>query len=184
MRPPSSTCARAASTRRGAHAADPRIRRVDLDVDRIRRQCAQLLEQLLDERFTGGVCHECAIVPLTAAQRRLRRRAASAATFRSSHQQVNGKPLVYLDNAASSQRPRAVIDAIDHYYEHDHANVHRGVHTLSQRATDAYEGARETVRGFINARSTRKEIIFVARHDRSDQPGRAELRATATAARR
>ncbi len=76
------------------------------------------------------------------------------------HQQVNGKPLVYLDNAASSQRPRAVIEAIEHYYEHDHANVHRGVHTLSQRATDAYEGARETVRGFINARTT-KEIIFV-----------------------
>jgi hypothetical protein len=55
------------------------------------------------------------------------------------HQNVNGKPLVYLDNAASSQRPQAVIDAISRYYEHDHANVHRGVHTLSQRATDAYE---------------------------------------------
>jgi len=75
------------------------------------------------------------------------------------HQTVHGKPLVYLDNAASSQRPKAVIDAISHYYEHDHANVHRGVHTLSQRATDAYEGARETVRHFINARST-KEIIY------------------------
>lgn len=75
------------------------------------------------------------------------------------HQNVNGKPLVYLDNAASSQRPKAVIDAISRYYEHDHANVHRGVHTLSQRATDAYEGARETVRRFINAHSS-KEIIF------------------------
>jgi cysteine desulfurase / selenocysteine lyase len=75
-------------------------------------------------------------------------------------QMVNGKPLVYLDNAASSQRPRAVIDAISRYYEHDHANVHRGVHTLSQRATDAYEGAREDVRRFINASDT-KEIIFV-----------------------
>ena len=75
-------------------------------------------------------------------------------------QQINGKPLVYLDNAASSQRPRAVIDAISHYYEHDHANVHRGVHTLSQRATEAYEGAREVVRGFINARDT-KEVIYV-----------------------
>jgi cysteine desulfurase / selenocysteine lyase len=74
-------------------------------------------------------------------------------------QNVNGKPLVYLDNAASSQRPRAVIDAISRYYEHDHANVHRGVHTLSQRATDAYEGARETVRRFINAHSS-KEVIF------------------------
>ena len=76
------------------------------------------------------------------------------------HQNVHGKPLVYLDNAASSQRPRSVIDAISRYYEHDHANVHRGVHTLSQRATDAYEGARETIRRFINARET-KEIVFV-----------------------
>jgi len=76
------------------------------------------------------------------------------------HQKINGKPLVYLDNAASSQRPRAVIDAISRYYEHDHANVHRGVHTLSQRATDAFEGARDVIRRFINARDT-KEIIFV-----------------------
>ncbi len=75
-------------------------------------------------------------------------------------QRINGKPLVFLDSAASSQRPRAVIDAISHYYEHDHANVHRGVYTLSQRATEAYEGARETVRGFINARSER-EVLFV-----------------------
>jgi cysteine desulfurase/selenocysteine lyase len=58
-------------------------------------------------------------------------------------QTVNGKPLVYLDNAASSQRPRAVIEAISRYYEYDHANVHRGVHALSQRATDAYEGANQ-----------------------------------------
>ncbi|HEY5808571.1 MAG TPA: cysteine desulfurase [Povalibacter sp.] len=76
------------------------------------------------------------------------------------HQQVNGKPLVYLDNAASSQHPRQVIDAISGYYERDHANVHRGVHTLSQRATDAYEGSRDVVRGFINARDT-KEVVFV-----------------------
>ena len=75
-------------------------------------------------------------------------------------QEINGKPLVYLDNAASSQRPREVIDAIARYYERDHANVHRGVHTLSQRATDAYEGAREDVRRFINASDT-KEIVFV-----------------------
>jgi len=75
-------------------------------------------------------------------------------------QRINGKPLVYLDNAASSQRPRAVIDAICRYYEQDHANVHRGVHTLSQRATDAYEGAREKLRRFINARSVR-EVLFV-----------------------
>ena len=75
-------------------------------------------------------------------------------------QTVRGRPLTYLDNAASSQRPRAVIDAISGYYETDHANVHRGVHTLSQRATDRYEGARERSRRFLNARSTR-EIVFV-----------------------
>lgn len=76
------------------------------------------------------------------------------------HQSVNGKPLVYLDNAASSQRPRQVIEAVSRYYERDHANVHRGVHTLSQRATDAFEGAREDVRRFINAADV-KEIVFV-----------------------
>jgi cysteine desulfurase/selenocysteine lyase len=73
---------------------------------------------------------------------------------------VNGRPLVYLDGAASSQRPLAVIKAIEHYETHSHANVHRGVHTLSQEATDAFEGARDRVRRFLNARST-KEIVFV-----------------------
>ncbi|MDH5176392.1 MAG: cysteine desulfurase [Gammaproteobacteria bacterium] len=72
----------------------------------------------------------------------------------------DGRPLSYLDNAASSQRPRAVIDAMSRYYEHSHANVHRGVHLLSQEATDLFEGAREKVRRFINARSI-KEIVFV-----------------------
>ncbi len=75
-------------------------------------------------------------------------------------QQVNGRNLVYLDNAATSQKPRAVIDAIVHYYEHDNANIHRGVHTLSVRATEAHDAARKTVQRFINAGSTR-EIIFV-----------------------
>ena len=75
------------------------------------------------------------------------------------HQQVHGCPLAFLDNAASAQHPAAVIDAISHYYRHDHANVHRGVHTLSHRATEAYEGAREAVRRFIGAGSTR-EIVF------------------------
>ncbi|NLF77323.1 MAG: cysteine desulfurase [Chloroflexi bacterium] len=70
-----------------------------------------------------------------------------------------GKRLVFLDSAASSQKPRQVIDAMTAYYTHDHANVHRGIHTLSERATDAYEGAREKIRAFINARSHR-EIIF------------------------
>ena len=72
---------------------------------------------------------------------------------------VNGHPLVYLDSAASSQRPRAVIEAVDYYETHQHANVHRGVHALSQAATAAFEGARERVRRFLNARSV-KEIIF------------------------
>lgn len=75
-------------------------------------------------------------------------------------QSIRGRPLVYLDSAASAQRPRAVLDAVAHYETTMHANVHRGVHTLSQWATDAFERARETVRRFINARSTR-EIIFV-----------------------
>jgi cysteine desulfurase/selenocysteine lyase len=73
---------------------------------------------------------------------------------------VNGRPLVYLDSAASAQRPLAVLRAVEDYETHSHANVHRGVHALSQAATAAYEGARERVRRFINARSSR-EIIFV-----------------------
>lgn len=74
-------------------------------------------------------------------------------------QQVHGKPLVYLDNAASSQKPRAVIEALKHYYENDHANVHRGVHALSERATELYEEARVKVQRFINAPCLR-ELIF------------------------
>jgi len=75
------------------------------------------------------------------------------------HQQVNGKPLVYLDNAATSQKPLVVLDALRDYYERDNANVHRGVHTLSSRATDAYEGARDKIAKFVNAAS-RQEIVF------------------------
>ena len=75
------------------------------------------------------------------------------------HQEVNGHPLVYLDSAASSQKPIAVIEAIKRYYEHDHANVHRGVHTLGSRATDAYEGAREKTARFIGAPSS-EQIVF------------------------
>ncbi|OLE54137.1 MAG: cysteine sulfinate desulfinase [Acidobacteria bacterium 13_1_20CM_3_53_8] len=75
-------------------------------------------------------------------------------------QTVNGKPLVYLDNAASSQVPQVVIDRGSKYLQEEHSNIHRGVHYLSQRATTAYEGAREKVRRFINARDSR-ECIFV-----------------------
>jgi cysteine desulfurase/selenocysteine lyase len=74
-------------------------------------------------------------------------------------QQVNGKPLVYLDNAATAQKPRAVIEALTKFYEHDNANVHRGLHALSNRATDAYEGARTRVAKFVNAADP-AEIIF------------------------
>jgi cysteine desulfurase/selenocysteine lyase len=75
-------------------------------------------------------------------------------------QEVNGFPLVYLDNAASSQKPIQVIESVGDYYRQDNANVHRGVHRLSQRATDAYEASREKVRDFVNAKSD-KEIVFV-----------------------
>lgn len=74
-------------------------------------------------------------------------------------QAVNDEPLIYLDNAATTQKPKQVISAIENYYAHDNANVHRGVHTLSERATRQYEEARETVRAFINAAST-KEVLF------------------------
>ncbi len=85
---------------------------------------------------------------------------AIRAQFPALHQDVHDHPLVYLDNAATSQKPRAVLDAVGHYYEADNANVHRGVHELSQRATRDYEGARETMRRFVGAAST-KEIVFV-----------------------
>ncbi|WHY23720.1 cysteine desulfurase SufS [Bacillus halotolerans] len=75
------------------------------------------------------------------------------------HQQVNGHDLVYLDSAATSQKPRAVIETLDKYYNQYNSNVHRGVHTLGTRATDGYEGAREKVRKFINAKSM-AEVIF------------------------
>ncbi len=75
------------------------------------------------------------------------------------HQQVNGKPLVYLDNAATAQKPRVVIDTLSRFYERDNANVHRGLHALSNRATDAFEGARTRVAKFINAADS-AEVIF------------------------
>src|SRR5690625_3371409 len=74
-------------------------------------------------------------------------------------QEVNGHPLVYLDSSATSQKPISVIETVENYYKETNSNVHRGVHTLGNRATDQYEGAREKVRSFINAKST-AEIIF------------------------
>ncbi len=82
------------------------------------------------------------------------------ADFPALSQEVHGKPLVYLDNAATTQKPLAVIEALDHYYRFDNANVHRGVHALSERATAAYEGARDRITAFINAPS-RRELVFV-----------------------
>jgi cysteine desulfurase / selenocysteine lyase len=75
-------------------------------------------------------------------------------------EQVNGRPLVWLDNAATTQKPNAVIDRLSHFYQHENSNIHRAAHTLAARATDAYEGAREKVRRFLNAPSVR-EIVFV-----------------------
>ena len=75
-------------------------------------------------------------------------------------QYVNGRPLVWLDNAATTQKPRTVIDTISHFYENDNSNIHRAAHELAARATDAYEGAREKVRRFLNAASP-NEIVFV-----------------------
>jgi cysteine desulfurase/selenocysteine lyase len=74
---------------------------------------------------------------------------------------VNGKPLVYLDNAATTQKPQSVLDTLMHYYAHDNANVHRGVHTLSQRATDKYEAARARIAKFIGGVST-QEVIYTS----------------------
>jgi cysteine desulfurase/selenocysteine lyase len=85
--------------------------------------------------------------------------AAIRADFPALQQRVHGKPLVYLDNAATTQKPRQVIETLRRYYEEDNANVHRGVHALSERATAAYEGARDKVRAFINAKSV-SEIVF------------------------
>ncbi|MEB3195998.1 MAG: cysteine desulfurase [Candidatus Sericytochromatia bacterium] len=85
--------------------------------------------------------------------------AAIRADFPILSRRVNGHPLVYLDNAASTQLPRPVLDRLIHYHSYEHANVHRGVHTLSHEATAAYEGARDIVRAFLNAEQ-REEVIF------------------------
>ncbi len=84
---------------------------------------------------------------------------AVRAEFPALHQDVRGRPLVYLDNAASTQKPEAVIDAISHYYRHDHSNVHRGAHALADRATAAFEGARERIGAFLGG-VDRREIVF------------------------
>jgi cysteine desulfurase/selenocysteine lyase len=81
------------------------------------------------------------------------------------HQQVNGCPLVYFDNGATSQKPQSVIDSIVHYYSSYNSNIHRGVHHLSQLATSAYDQSREEIRSFISAKSA-AEIIFRGSKDK------------------
>src|ERR1035438_8809992 len=93
---------------------------------------------------------------------------AMRADFPILHQKVHGQPLIYFDNAATTQKPRAVLDALRHYYEHDNANVHRGIHELSNRATAAFEAARARAAKFINARSAnRSEERRVGKEGRS-----------------
>src|SRR3954452_9216481 len=84
---------------------------------------------------------------------------ATRADFPILQEKVHGRPLIYFDNAATTQKPRVVIDALRRYYEHDNANVHRGIHELSNRATAAFEAARDRAAGFINARAA-SEIVF------------------------
>src|SRR5690625_3139181 len=81
--------------------------------------------------------------------------------FPALHQKVNGHPLVYLDNAATSQKPKSVIDAMRNYYEFDNANIHRGIHTLAERATAKFEETRRAIQQFINAPEA-EEIIFTS----------------------
>ena len=83
-----------------------------------------------------------------------------ADSFPTLHQSIDEMPLVYLDSAATTQKPQCVIDAVRNYYEHDNANIHRGVHTLSMRATNAYEGARKSIATLLGA-SRHEEIVFV-----------------------
>ena len=78
-------------------------------------------------------------------------------------ERVNGRPLVWLDNAATTQKPQSVIDRLKYFYEHENSNVHRAAHELAARATDAYESAREKVRRFLNASRLAKSSSFVAR---------------------
>ena len=105
--------------------------------------------------MTSGDREDVGVAPASFDVNRVR------ADFPVLRQQVNGKPLVYLDNGATSQKPQCVIDELVRYYTTENANVHRGVHTLSQVATEDYEGARSKIRRFINAADDR-EIIYTS----------------------
>ncbi len=95
--------------------------------------------------------------------------------FPALHQQVHGKPLVWLDNAATTQKPQSVIDALAYFYAHDNSNIHRGSHALADRATNAYEEARQKVQAFLGAAFAGGDH-FHPRHHRVHQPGRPLLR--------
>jgi cysteine desulfurase / selenocysteine lyase len=123
--------------------------------------------------FPEGTAGTSAMSPFAAAQQPAARQHPPAATpvpafdvaavrrdFPALQQRVNGHPLVWLDNAATSQKPRAVIDAVSSFYERDNSNVHRTAHTLARRATEAYEGARRTVQRYLGARGP-EEVVFV-----------------------
>ena len=146
-------------------AADLRVReRPGLRDDRRPSRCAQRSSAFLQAaarrgRRRGGGLHERAAA---ARRHRARRRRRSAATSRSCGETVHGKPLVYLDSAASAQKPRAVIDAEREVYEHYYANIHRGVHRSRRRPTDAYEAARGKVQRFLGAASQPRDHLRCA----------------------
>ena len=89
--------------------------------------------------------------------------------FPALHQRVNGQPLIWLDNAATTQKPQSVIDATSRFYSRDNSNIHRAAHTLARRATDLFEAGREKVRQFLGAADA-KEIVFLAWHHGGSQP--------------
>ena len=134
----------------------------------------------ISRRHPDGPSAPCRVTQPFATRREPASRRPS--TFRGSgsdfpilSQKIHGKPLVYLDNAATTQKPQAVIDAMVRSYAEDNANIHRGVHLLSERATRAYEEARVKVQKFLNAPDPREDHLR-ARHDRGHQPGRPDVR--------
>ena len=149
--PAASTPTVALSTREGARAFVERLRSGQIRSDRSR--CANEPEQERIRRlFAGNSSPESGARPLDVPT--IRR------DFPILNQQVHGKPLVWFDNAATTQKPQSVIDAISRFYAHDNSNIHRGAHALAARATDAYEGARQKVQGFLGA-SSATEVVFV-----------------------
>jgi cysteine desulfurase/selenocysteine lyase len=141
----------ALSSREGARAFVERLRSGQIPSDRSR--CANEPEQERIQRlFAGNSSPETGARPLDVPT--IRR------DFPILKQQVHGKPLVWFDNAATTQKPQSVIDAISRFYAHDNSNIHRGAHALAARATDAFEGARQKVQGFLGA-SSATEVVFV-----------------------